>query len=562
MILKENIDSALDLIKDIESGKNQDIMPDTIAPNVSQDNIASGVEYNSVEDLETKKNITVPITESTKKLTEANSLRNIVLSFLENTDDGSFEAFRKSPDYSQAIKRDGSHFTKEDYISYIKFFIKNNMIDNLPPNSPTSSLSNNAYLDNSDDNSIYNRGEDFDSTKPESSLVADWEANYAEEQPVISDDEMFEDMAATVKEIIIGTADKRHALVAGDPGVGKTYTCKKTAQKYAPTSGKKFYYSSGAMSSALSSIIPFFYYHSRNEIIMLDDNDAMLKKDTPQTVQNIMKAILDPSALDKPVSVPVTMMKLFQAQLDNLSGVSHQRESIEKNGVRISIDTEALKEGRFIMSVDGKEAVNEWISNDEVHKFSNIIRKNHLSESEEDSPENLDLEIEEDEDEGTMPEAFTFNSSVIFISNLQIKDISPAVADRCENIEISLTLNQYMHRLQKILGGLCNGEKYSSRPQYVRDWAKKSVYVILEGIVEAFHRNVVLFKTPVIIRRKFTFRMFEEFCGLWARLATTKAENEGLNLQNQADRDKIAKEIIPVQIKRMLLWMKQPASAR
>ena len=60
-----------------------------------------------------------------------------------------------------------------------------------------------------------------------------------------------------------------------------------------------------------------------------------------------------------------------------------------------------------------------------------------------------------------MEPSFIFNSSVIFISNLKLKDISPAVADRCECCEISLSLPQFMERLETVIGGLCKGEDYS-----------------------------------------------------------------------------------------------------
>lgn len=331
-----------------------------------------------------------------------------------------------------------------------------------------------------------------------------------------------------------------------------TYTAKKTAEKYAPSSGKKFSYFSGAMSSALSSIIPFFYYHSKNEIIMLDDNDAMLMKSVDQKIQNMMKAILDPSALHKPVSVPTSMLDMLSSKLKDY------HESAD-----IKIDADALREGRFVCEVNGEVVCNGPIQLSEAQKLSNIIYKKRLDEGIlDDDDEDIEDEIADDEAEERMPSEFTFNSSVIFISNLKPSEISPAVADRCEMVDVQLTLSQYMHRLSKILGGLCKGEEYSSRPQYVRDWAKASVYTLLQGIVEAFHRGVSLFGAPVQIRRKFTFRMFEEFCGIWARFATTKAEELGLDLQDRDNQVKIAKLITPNVIKRMLMWMRQAASAR
>lgn len=568
MKIQEENNDALALVQDIEDNAT-DVMLADIAPEPTENDIADNIAYKPAEDPEHNEDETTAIAEArrrliARRLTEAisDNIRDFLLDE-GPSGDGSFEAFANSPYYAQAVRRDGSNVNDFYYKEIVGKLLKSGKLDrsSIPANTSAdrgSSPTKSAYdSSTSADNSIYKRGEDFDAESPESELLAGIEKDYADASGVISDDDIFEDMAATVKEIILGTADKRHFLCAGDPGIGKTYTCKKAAEKYAPSSGKKFSYFSGAMSSSLSSIVPFFYYHSNNEIIMLDDNDAMLQNNLDQKIQNMMKAILDPSALHKPVSVPVTMLDIFNKQLQNLSG-SKQNEA-----ARISIDTDALREHRFVCKVNGEVVCNDPISLAEANKLSNIIYKKHLTEADEDEDEeDLEDDIINDKNNDAMPSEFVFNTSVIFISNLKLKDVSSAVADRCETIDVNLTLNQYMHRLQKILGGLCKGEEYSKRPQYMRDWAKKSIYVLLQALIEGFHRGSILFGHQVVIRRKFTFRMFEEFCGIWCRYATTAAEKAGLDLTDENNQRIVSKKITGNMIIRMLDWMKEEGSRR
>jgi hypothetical protein len=87
--------------------------------------------------------------------------------------------------------------------------------------------------------------------------------------------------------------------------------------------------------------------------------------------------------------------------------------------------------------------------------------------------------------EASMPVEFTFNSSVIFISNLVKEQIDPAVWDRMTHVKIALNPMQYMKRLGDILANLGQVDAaISSTPQELQDWSKMCVYGILQGIVE------------------------------------------------------------------------------
>lgn len=573
---------ALDLLKDIASGNDHGVIPSDIAPDVTQNNLIAGVPYSANNDPEVNG-------ESSSSATAAPTLEESVearrrtfrleegkndeiLNFLQSTGDGSFEAFQNSESYSKANNRDGSQCDLSDYVRAVNFLVAGGKIspDELPEGTPRSTraakaASSNAYDagDADDSENVYKRGEDFDADGERSELYNRWVSSYENESAVTSAEETFEDMAAIVKEIITGVADKRHACIAGDPGIGKTYLVRKVAEQYIGDSGKRLFYSSGAMSPSLTSVVPFFFFHKDNEVIILDDNDRIIMKSCDQNTQNFMKAVLDPSALKKPISVPTTMLKQFQQQLDTISGLN-------ESAIKIDIDTEALREQRFIMKVNGEVAMNEYITESEAREFSNMFAASKsLREASDmddffdedmDSPDVGDMADDMLENHLVMEPSFIFNSSVIFISNLKLAEISPAVADRCENCEVTLTLTQFMDRLESILGGLCQGEEYSSRPQYIRDWSKENIFVMLQGLVEAFNSNATLFGTKISIRRKFTFRMFEEFANFWARQATLVAEKNGLNLEKDKDRHVVGKEIEKFVLKKMIKWVNQKAA--
>ena len=560
-------EGALDLLKDIEKGENHNVELADIAPDVNNNEAG----YDATQDPEMNgeaAQTTAPLKEKAlnyfelKKLVEAKN--DAITNFLQsNVDDKSYEAFKNSEFFEDSKNRKGEYCSQKEYTEGVKWLLKNGKIsEDDVGNSLAGAASsrNNAYAINDAEDGPYKRGEDFDAENyVQSKTLADWTEKYSDAPGVQNVNEVFDDMEDIVREIVVGVADKRHACVAGDPGIGKTYTVRKTIEQYIGSSGKKLVYSSGAMSPALTSVVPFFFFHKDNEVIILDDNDKVIMKSCDQNTQNFMKAVLDPSALKKPVSVPTTMMNKFQAQLDVLSGLSESTNKTPTEGVRVDIDMEALKEGYFRYSINGNVADSIKLDEESKLQFSNMIRSKKLNESfDDDDDEDEDYEEDDNEDyegdgqsEYVMEPSFIFNSSVVFISNLKLSDISPAVADRCECCEISLTLPQFVERLETVMGGLCKGEDYSSRPQWMREWGKKSAYTAFLGIIEAFNAGAVLFGRKVMIRRKFTFRLFEEMANEWCRDASSYAlrhvDSRGnpdpLDIENKAVQKDVANAI-------------------
>lgn len=353
----------------------------------------------------------------------------------------------------------------------------------------------------------------------------------------------------------ISVVDDKHLYKDADGMIHhNTYTVRKVIEQYIEQSGKKLFYSAGAMSPSMTSVVPFFFFHKDNEIIILDDNDKVIMKACDQNTQNFMKAVLDPSALKKPVSVPTTMMSKFQAQLDMISGLNESTIKAPKEGTRVDIDMEALKEGFFKYSINGVVADQFKLDEKTKLELTNMIRPtSRLKEAFDDEDDDVFADTDDDDaneyadgdgqSEYTMEPSFIFNSSVVFISNLKLTDISPAVADRCECCEISLTLPQFVQRLETVMGGLCKGEDYSSRPQWMRDWGKQSAYTAFLGIIEAFNAGATLFGRKVTIRRKFTFRLFEEMANEWCRGASSYAMRHELNIEDKEVQRQVAEKI-------------------
>ncbi len=556
---------ALDLLKDIEKGENHGVELADLAPDPN--NNTAGYDANEDPEMDgsaSTEEPTAPVKEATvnrylqmKKLIEAKN--DAITSFLQSgTDDKSFDAFKNSSFYEDSKNRKGEYCSQREYIDGVKWLLKNGRVDQDDVGNAlagtASSARNNAYADIDDDDGPYKRGDDFDAENyVQSDTLAAWSEKYADAPGVQDVNEVFDDMEDIVREIVVGVADKRHAMIAGDPGIGKTYTVRKVIEQYIEQSGKKLFYSAGAMSPSMTSVVPFFFFHKDNEIIILDDNDKVIMKACDQNTQNFMKAVLDPSALKKPVSVPTTMMSKFQAQLDMISGLNESTVKAPKEGTRVDIDMEALKEGFFKYSINGVVADQFKLDEKTKLELTNMIRPaSRLKEAFDDEDDDVFADTDDDaneyadgdgQSEYTMEPSFIFNSSVVFISNLKLTDISPAVADRCECCEISLTLPQFVQRLETVMGGLCKGEDYSSRPQWMRDWGKQSAYTAFLGIIEAFNAGATLFGRKVTIRRKFTFRLFEEMANEWCRGASSYAMRHELNIEDKEVQRQVAEKI-------------------
>ena len=394
-------------------------------------------------------------------------------------------------------------------------------------------------------------------------------------------DESFDRMEDIAYEVAAGSAPIRHALIYGDPGVGKTFSVKKGVNEGIKANKRKarLMFKSGSIGASAGALIGILYAYRNNWVLVLDDNDAFLTSNNP-VVQLMLKGVLDPDT--KEVDIPPTQRKPAGVFAHN----EMSAKGITENKVRISIDMERLREGTLHAMVGGRliecglgddeaaelqtmfeESLDEIpddlpkvterrVASERRRKMAMLLGHGYrLSEADEDDDEDEENAMESDheaedliggeDDESTeLPTSFTFDSSLIIVSNLREDQIDTAVLSRCVPFELNLTLDEFMDRLAKIYGKLAPLPGYSSLAGEMYDWCKKNAYSALGMVVASFLGGAKLFGTAVQINKKLQFRDLQKLAGDFSILANGYARRNGLKLDNPANRDRVAKAIM------------------
>jgi len=383
--------------------------------------------------------------------------------------------------------------------------------------------------------------------------------------------EQFEQMIAIIADVASGESSQRHALIAGSPGCGKTYSCVRALEANIGRNknGAQSLYFKGNIGKSLTSLVGFFYHYRNNYVIMLDDNDAMImKQGCPQQIKLFFKAILDPDALDQPIAIPTTVLKGVANARDALRKGDEERAkkaSAKKEGTLIQIDRDRLREGQLLVTVNGREALDQIVPLHEALELHASLRESDEWDDDaidpDENPDMDDLKSFQDEDDD-MPTEFFFNSSVIFISNLSKDEIDPAVWDRFITFVLQLTPLEFMERLSGIYDRLGTvNPTITSTPQKMVDWAKKVVLVLMQGVVEAWQAGVPLMGVNIEIpKNALTFRLFLGFVEYFLRTARIQMKKTPGSLDNKAYRDQITLTIERAVLKEILKKICFPGS--
>jgi hypothetical protein len=406
-----------------------------------------------------------------------------------------------------------------------------------------------------------------------------------------------------------------------------TYTCRQSLHQNiskSPT-GAQEVYEKGDVGSAITNLVYFLYKNKDNKIIILDDNDKMIMTNVPQNVRNILKGVMDPDALDQPVSISASVRNIVQARFDQESEAKAERGSMNeslKNHLAaqldrcttgqasiIEINRDRLKEGVFELKINGREVINNLIPlNEALELRSNIRDLTPLRETEKPyvnpyaksafmTPlqeargsmfEDDNDEWAEDDDERLsareraeletlgstskkkgkkekmigdveVESPFIFDSSIIFISNLKMKNIDSAVLDRVISQEVDLTLDEFMTRVsnEAVLKAL-GVKAYADIDSSVLNWAKKSVLGVLETVIDCWKARSPLFGKQITIKRKLTFRAVEFFTQAWLEKAWSFEDMHGgkYTTTTEAGRRLISVEIEPEVVRTSVLpWL-------
>lgn len=357
--------------------------------------------------------------------------------------------------------------------------------------------------------------------------------------------EKYKGLYYTARGILTGRSLRHFAFLAGSGGIGKSFSVKLAIQDSWESSvlkarGWRVVMKSGDIGSSISPVVAFFYTHRDNEVIVLDDCDGFILN-KQQSVQNFLKAILDQDV--KAVSISPTIRNKVN---DYINGKNRQAEC------KISIDQNKLQENILAVSVNGKLACEEKISEADAKDFGKypssglssltermnaVMHRNHFLEAdEEESEEETDEELgfssqsdTPDDESEEVPEEFVFKSRMIMISNLFLRDVNQAVRSRCDCTEITLSPDEFCCRLKQIIGTLKMSDD-SEYPGWMQEYAKNEVFGDLSAVLEIQKKGLSLFgNTITVADGVLQFRIIPELAGRWCSRCDIYCDDTGGN---------------------------------
>lgn len=249
------------------------------------------------------------------------------------------------------------------------------------------------------------------------------------------------------------SGSKRHMMVCGSPGVGKTFSVKE-AVLAAVKEGIKFktQYVRGTIGKSSSNVMAFLYRFRQGYLVIFDDCDDFLDSD----LGNVMKGVFE---LDSPTT-NTGSVGVRKAAMRNVSELEDQ--PLEENMVQKYL-MKSLMEANYAADDDDEE--DDRPERDQI----------------------LDTGEADDEDD-LLPARISFQSRILFISNKKRERIDPAVRSRLSILELYLTAEEIVGRIKKLLPQLLKNEK--SVPEDRLTWAKLNALRWLELTIKANGRPI------------------------------------------------------------------------
>jgi hypothetical protein len=228
------MEDFLDYIKDLEQGDTGGVSIDELAPE-SDGKTESGITYDPAKDpeymVEAQADQARRLQE--QRLKEAKRGERIAQwsRTLENPSNATFEDFMESG-FSQ------SNDSEKGFNSDVAYLRKNNMFGSdgkafgLEGGTAYDAkgesrrktdrvASNRKEVRGPYDDEIESGDEEFSGDPAWDDMATSLSAKYGEASPKADAESIFRNVARTVRDIILKATDKRHAIIFGDPGVGK-----------------------------------------------------------------------------------------------------------------------------------------------------------------------------------------------------------------------------------------------------------------------------------------------------------------------------------------------------
>lgn len=379
------------------------------------------------------------------------------------------------------------------------------------------------------------------------------DADYVE-TPASTVADKYETIDLLLRRVVRGKSSKRYYLLAGDAGIGKTYTVAKILEEEGKADIDSITYT-GSIGRSVTAIAQFLWEHRDDDILVLDDCDSFLRKDGNPDVINILKGCMEPGTGHKvgiPTNIAAKITRLAN-KAKNESKVSDKVKALLEGEVNYDI-VDAVRLCWPRISEAAKSIIADWYATEVgasdysltdlasyvKDNFLRIINNYAIDKSElevvvdelisfryfsaDDLPnvENLDDEIvDEPIEAGTLdtvevvPTSWVFNAKLIIISNLHEKQINEALWSRCDHFDLHLTQEEYLVRLAMIIDGMDIGQKAGICTDQEAKEAKALVLSVMQAVIEAGNNGVRLFGKYVKLSEHLEFRMVKDLANTW-----------------------------------------------
>lgn len=290
-----------------------------------------------------------------------------------------------------------------------------------------------------------------------------------------------------LRRVVRGKSSKRYYILAGDAGIGKTYTVAKILREEGKADDIDKITYTGSIGRSVTSIATFLWLHRNDEILVLDDCDSFLRKGGNPDVVNILKGCME-------------------------AGTGY------RVGIAANIAARITKDLGL-----GKKKKAEAVVSDKVRA---------LLEGEEADDEELDIEDDIDPEEieklldteDAVPTSWTFNSRMVIISNLHESQIEEPLWSRCDHFDLHLTQEEYLIRLAMILDGMDVGQKDGlCTPEEAKE-AKALVLSVMQGIIEAGNHGVQFYGKFIQLTDHLEFRIVKDLVNMWLAMLDRETE--------------------------------------
>ena len=246
------------------------------------------------------------------------------------------------------------------------------------------------------------------------------------------------------------SGSKRHMMICGSPGVGKTFSVKEAVLQ-AVKEGVDFktQYVRGTIGKSISNVMAFLYRFRQGYLIIFDDCDDFLDSD----LGNVMKGVFE---LDAP---------------STNTGSVGVRKMAAKNV--LDLEDQPLEEN----------AIHKYLRTDDFMMNEGLGDGDYEDEDD----DNVDTDGEGETQE-LLPARINFQSRILFISNKKRDRIDAAVRSRLSIVELYLTAEEIINRIREIFSQLLKNEK--SVPKDRLEWAKTNALRWLELTIKAAGRPI------------------------------------------------------------------------